>query len=76
MNESPLFGAEMPANYGEILPHRSMAEKLSNECVSIRLGFCKEQDPGRETIDAMYDKGSLPPRFNSAESRDLSKNAL
>jgi len=40
-----------------------MAEKLSNECVSIRLGFCKEQNPGRETIDAMYDKGSLSLRF-------------
>jgi hypothetical protein len=63
VNECPFFGAEIPANYCEILSHRSMAEKLSNECVSIRLGFCKEQNPGRETIDAMYDEGSLSLRF-------------
>ena len=63
VNERPFFGAEMSANYREILPYRSMAEKLSNECVSIRLGFCKEQNPGRKTIDAMYDKGPLSLRF-------------
>jgi hypothetical protein len=63
VNERPFFGADMPANYREILPHRSMAEKLSDECVSIRLGFCKEQNPGRKTIDAMYDKCSLSLRF-------------
>ena len=63
VNERPFFGGQMPANYCQILSHRSMAEKLSNECVSIRFGFCKEQSPGRETIDAMYDKGSLSLRF-------------
>jgi len=63
VNERPFFDAEMSANYCEILPHRSVAKKLSNECVSIRLGFCKEQHPGRKTIDAMYDKGSLSPRL-------------
>jgi hypothetical protein len=36
-----------------------MAEKLSNQCIPIRFGFRKEQDPGRKTIDAMYHKGSL-----------------
>jgi hypothetical protein len=40
-----------------------MTEKLSNECVSIRFSFCKKQDPGRKTIDAMYDKDSLSLRF-------------
>ena len=59
VNERPFLGAETPANYREILPHGSMAEKLSNECIAIRLGFRKEQNPGRKTIDAMYDKGSL-----------------
>src|SRR6266566_8865992 len=49
----------MPANYREVLPHRSMAEKLLHECISIRLSFRKEQNPRRETIDAMYDKGAL-----------------
>ncbi len=63
MNERPFFDAEMSANDCEILPHRTMAEKLSNECVSIPFGFCKEQNPGGETIDAMYDKGSLSPRL-------------
>jgi hypothetical protein len=50
----------MSANYCKILPHRSVAEKLSNERVSIWPCFCKEQDSGRVTIDAMYDKGPLP----------------
>ncbi len=63
MNQRPFLDAEMSADYCEILPHRSVSEKLSNECVSIRLGFCKEQNPGRKTIDAMYDKGPLSPRF-------------
>ena len=49
----------MPAHNREVLPHRSVAEKLLNECVSIRLSFRKEQNPRRETIDAMYDKGAL-----------------
>ncbi|HMH07842.1 MAG TPA: hypothetical protein VK579_14270 [Terriglobales bacterium] len=65
MNQRPFFEAEMAANYCEILSHRAMREKLSNECVSIRPGFCKEQNSRRETIDAMYDKGSLSVRFQS-----------
>ena len=69
VNERPFFDAEISANDCEILPHRTMAEKLSNECVSIRLGFCKEQNPGRETIDAMYDKGSLSLRFQFCEKK-------
>jgi hypothetical protein len=36
-----------------------MTEKLSNEYLSIRLGFGEEQNAGRETIDAMDNKGSL-----------------
>jgi hypothetical protein len=40
-----------------------MAEKLSDECIAIRLSFREEQNPGRETIDAMYDKGSLSLPF-------------
>jgi hypothetical protein len=63
VNERPFLGVETPANYREILPHGSMAEKLSNECIAIRLSFRKEQNPGRETIDAMYDKGSLSLQF-------------
>jgi hypothetical protein len=63
VNERPFFGGEMSANYSEILPDGCMVEKLANECVSIRLGFCKEKDPGRETVDAMYDKRSLSARL-------------
>jgi hypothetical protein len=62
VNERPFFDAEMSANHGQILPHRTVAEKLSNQCVSIPVGFCKEQNPRGKTIDAMYDKGSLSPR--------------
>jgi hypothetical protein len=55
MNERPFFGTQMPANHCGILPHRTVAEKLSNHCVSIPFGLCKEQNPGGKTIDAMYD---------------------
>jgi hypothetical protein len=39
-----------PAEVSRILPHRSMAEKPSNEHVPIRLGFCKEHNPGRVDV--------------------------
>ena len=71
VNECPFFKAEMTANYREILPHWSVAEKLLNECFSIRPGFCKEQNPGRVTVDAMYDKGSLPLRFQLGRKKRL-----
>jgi len=63
MNECPFFQGEMTANCCEILPHGSVPDKLLHECLSIWPGFCKEQDPRRETIDAMHDKGALPPGF-------------
>jgi hypothetical protein len=63
VNERPLFVAEMSANHCEILPHRTMAEKLLDEFIPIPFGFRKEQNPGRKTIDAMYDECPLSPRF-------------
>lgn len=63
VNQRSFFSAEMPANNGEILPQRSMSEKLPNQRVSILLGFCKEENPRRETINAMYNKGPLSLRF-------------
>src|SRR6187399_408090 len=63
MNECPFVRAEMTANDREILPHRGVSDKLLNECFSIWPGFCKKQNPGRVPIDAMYDKGPLPLRF-------------
>ncbi len=62
VDEGSFFGAEMAPNHREILPYRTVAEKLSNQCVSIQHSFRKEQNPRREAIDAMYHKGSLPPR--------------
>jgi len=53
----------MTANCREILSHRGVSDKLLNECFSIRPGFCKQQNPGSETIDAVYDIGPLPLRF-------------
>jgi len=49
----------MPADHCQILPHRSVAPELFHQRVSILRGFCEEQNPGRVTIDAMYDEGSL-----------------
>jgi len=63
VNESPFAGLETPAKHGEILPHGSMGAKLPDEHLPIGLGFRKEQNAGRETIDAMNDKGPLSLRF-------------
>jgi len=63
VNQCPFFDAEVSANYCEVLPHRTVAEKLSNQCISIPFGFCKEQNPRSKAIDAMYDKGSLSLRL-------------
>ena len=41
-------------------PHsRIITNSPRTGSISIRLSFRKEQNPRRETIDAMYDKGSL-----------------
>lgn len=67
MNECPFFililSAGMPANHSQILPHRTVVKKLSNQRVAIPFGFCKQQNAGSKPIDAMYDKRSLSPRF-------------
>jgi len=63
MHQRLFFGGERPANDREILPHRRVAKKLPDQRVSIRLGFCKEKDPGSEAVDAMYDKCPLSPRL-------------
>jgi hypothetical protein len=60
MNESPFVQAEMTANYCQIFPDRAVPDKLLNECFSIWPGFCEQQNPRRETIDAMDDEGPLP----------------
>jgi hypothetical protein len=53
-----------------------MGEKLSNECIPIRLSFRKEQNPGREAIDAMYDKGSLPLQSESCRKQRQSGGSI
>ena len=60
MNECPFFQAEMTANCREIFPHRSVPDKLLNECFSIWPSFCKEQNPRCLLIDSMDDKRPLP----------------
>ena len=60
VNERSLFRREVPANHGQILPDGSVREKLSNQRVSIRVGFGEQQNSGRETIDTMYHQSSLP----------------
>lgn len=53
----------MTTNGREIFPHRGVPDKLLHQCFPIGPGFCEQQNPGRETIDAMNDKGPLPPGF-------------
>ena len=70
MNQGPFHRAEAPANYREIPSGWSMGEKLSNERIPIRLGFRKEQNPGRKPIDAMHHKSSLSrPSKRSGKKR-------
>lgn len=59
VNERPFFGVEVPANDCEILPHRCMAQKLSDQGIAVRSRLGKEQYPGRVTIDAVHHKGPL-----------------
>ena len=63
MDQLPFLGAETPANHREVLPDWSMAEKLSNECISTRFSFRKEQNPGCKAVNAMYHKGALSLQF-------------
>lgn len=63
MHECPLLDAEMTANNGEILPHGRVLNKLLDEGFSICPRFGKEQNAGREAIDAMHDIRLLPPGF-------------
>ena len=65
MNQSSLIGLKTSAKYRQILPHWSMAEKLSNQYLAIRRGFSEDQNAGRETIDAMDNMGSLSPQRQS-----------
>jgi hypothetical protein len=53
-----------------------MAEKLPNECIAIRLGFREEQNPGRKTIDAMYDKGPLSLQSESCGEQRQSGRSI
>ena len=61
VNQRRIFGGDLPADYREILPLRRMGEKLSHECIAIRLGFREEQNTGRKAVDTMDDKRSLSP---------------
>ena len=62
MNKRVFRAGEMPAHDGEIPPDRSVAEKLTNERITVGLGLGKEHDARGEAIDAMHDEGALPPR--------------
>jgi hypothetical protein len=66
VNECALSGRKMSANHGEIFPHRSMSEKLSDECVAVGLSLSKKQKPGGKAVNAMHDEGSLfsAPQFS------------
>ena len=74
LHERRLLRREVTANHGEILPHRRMGEKLSNEPVPIRFGFGEQQDTGRESIDPVYDQRplSLQLRGDKREGRRAS----
>ena len=59
VDERSCLHLETAAQYREILPCRSMVEKLTHQRSPIRSGLSKKQSPRGVTIDAMYDKRSL-----------------
>ena len=67
VDERFFFGAsvdaEVSANDSQILPHRSMAEELSYQCVAITLGLCEQQHSRGKAIDAMHNVRALPAGF-------------
>jgi len=63
VNQRSFFRSKMSAHHGQILPDRSMRQELSNQRLSIGLGFGEQQNSGRETIDAMHDQSSLSARL-------------
>src|SRR5208283_1328276 len=65
VNEHAVFVLvlEVSAHDGEILPYRSMFEKLAHQRLAIGPGLGKEQDAGCVAIDAMDDEGALSLMF-------------
>ena len=59
VNQRPFPNADPPPNNGEILPHRSVAQKLSNQCVPVRLRFCKQKHARCITVDPMHHQRPL-----------------
>ena len=55
----------LSANYGEVLSHWSVRKELLDENFPIAFSFRKEQQSGRETIDAVDDKHALSFWFES-----------
>ena len=73
VNQCRFVYAEMSANDGKILPHRPMAEKLSNQRVAVVFGFCEEQNAGDIAIDTMDNEGSLPFRLQFCGKKGKSR---
>ncbi len=59
VDERPCLSFDTAAHYRQILPYRSMREKLMHEHLPICPGLRKQQNPGSKTIDAMHDQGPL-----------------
>ena len=60
VDERSFFWAEMPANHGQILPHRRVRKKLPDQRFPVGHGFGEQQNSGGKTIDTMYDQCALP----------------
>src|ERR1022692_2314108 len=65
MHQRPCLSRETAAQDREILPHRSVCEKLSHQRMSIRIALREQQRSRGKTIDAMHDQSSLSLRLKS-----------
>ncbi len=65
MNKRTYRSIETATHHREILPHRSVGEKLPHQCISIPIGLGKQQNSGGKAINAVHDQRPLPLLFQS-----------
>src|SRR6202165_128385 len=69
VDERSLLSGETATHDREILPHRSVGEKLPHQRRSIRRSLGKKQSPRRKSIDAMYDQRFLLLQFETGRQQ-------
>jgi hypothetical protein len=69
MNQRSLFRSEMSTNHRQVLPDRSVREKLPDQRFPIGVGFGKQQNSGCKPIGAMDYQSALPARLEILQQK-------